>query len=486
MVKLLSLLLLLGALQAADQDVLHLKDGTTRSGRIVSETPDEIVLETLIKGAKGQVVGTAKVTVARKDLDRVERTTDEARRQAEERSKNFGERGLRRYEALSKISPSPVRFQGLQGFRVTGSRFVLESSCDPAFVKDVAFCLEEIFGAYERTFGVRRNADRKVKVYMFADRLEYEFYNLHAVEGKISAVAYYCIPENTIAAYNLIEREKERAIRADILAAMEDIEKFRAQVQTVEKQIAALVPELRQKILDQMAELRRIVREDGKGNVDKRLYDIELQERKALADLKDGKSTGQVELQEARRRAAQEIEKGRKIIENNENVILQQNLAMFELLFHEGFHAFASNHLWEGSGKREFPRWLHEGMASYYESAVAEGGTLIHGAPHARFLKLLQEKLVLRTTFPLEKILRGGHEEFILSHPGDGGRRTLYYAQSWALCHFLHGRLSREQIEAYVAEVLAGKDPVESFERMMGRSCAKVDGELQAYLESLK
>ena len=482
----LKLLLLLASLQAADQDVIRLKDGTTRSGRIVSETKDEVVLETLIKGAKGQVVGTAKVTVAQKDVDHVDRTTPETRRQAEERSKSFGERGIRRMEALWKISPEPQRFQGLQGYRVTGTRFVLDSSCDPAFVKDAALCLEEIFGAYERSFGIRHSREKKVKVYLFADRLEYEFYNLHAVEGKVSAVAYYCVPENTIAGYNLIEREKEQVIRADILAAQQDVERFRTQVQAVEKQILAMVPEIKQKILEEMADLRRLIRADGQGNLDKRLYEIELMERKALNDLKEGKTTAQGELQDLRRRATQEIEKGRQIIEKNENVIFQQNLTMFETLFHEGFHAFASNYLWEGSGKKEFPRWLHEGMACYYEAAVVDSGTLIHGAPHPAFLNLLREKLVLRTTLPLEKILLGGPEEFTLTHSSDGGRRTQYYAQSWALAHYLSGRISKDQIEAYVVDVVGGKDPVESFERMMGRKCATVETELKAHLESLK
>jgi len=56
------LFLLLAALQPAAQDVVRLKDGTTRSGRIVSETAGEITLETLIQGAKSQVAGSAKVT----------------------------------------------------------------------------------------------------------------------------------------------------------------------------------------------------------------------------------------------------------------------------------------------------------------------------------------------------------------------------------------------------------------------------------------
>jgi len=281
------------ALQAAavDQDVVHLKDGTTRSGRILSESKDEVVLETLINGSKGQIVGTSKVTVARDDITSVDRTSPEYRRQAEARSKNFGERGVRRFEALNRIVPVPVRFQGLKGYRVTGLHYVLDSSCDAAMVKDVALCLEEIFAAYERYFGIRRNGDKKVTVLMFADRLEYEFYNLHASEAKVQAVAYYRIPDNTIAAYNMIQKEKEQLIRTDIHNTLEDLDKFRNQAQAFERQLAAILPELRQKIADEYNEYRKTVRADDKGGKERRLADLNQQEAQAVADLKDGKNS---------------------------------------------------------------------------------------------------------------------------------------------------------------------------------------------------
>jgi len=478
--------LLLFQAAPGDQDVVRLKDGTTRSGRILSESKDDVVLETLIKGAKGQVVGTVKVTIARDQIKDIDRTSPEARRLAEARAKNFGERGVRRFEALNRITTTPVRFQGLQGLRVTGTHYVLESSCDVAFVKDVAISLEEIFAAYERYFGVQRNGEQKIKVLMFADRLEYEFYNLHASEAKVSAVAYYRPADNTIAAYNMIQKEKEQLIRTEIRNVEQDLETFRARVSAAEKQIAGMMPALRQQIADEFNERRRLIMTDDKGGKDRRLADIDNQEKQAVDDLKNGKDSAVRDLHEAKRAANGELEKARQIIEHNEDVLLAQNRAVFETLFHEAFHAFAATYLWKGSGQREFPRWLHEGMACYFETAVVEGVLLVHGSPHQGFLRLIREKQMLRTTMPIEKILRGGPEEFTLAHPTEAGRRTDYYAGSWALAHYLALRVSREQLETYVTDVLAGKEPVSAFERLTGKTCAQLEIDLKAHLDALK
>ena len=476
------------SLQAAagDQDLVVLKDGTTRSGRIVSESSAEIVLETFIKSSKGQVVGSAKITLAKPDVERVERASAESRRQAEERSKAFGERGVRRAEALAKINLSSAKFDGLQGWQVNGAHYVLLSSCDQAFIKDVAVCLDEVFAAYRRFFDIRRNADRKVKIYVFADRIEYDIHNLARVEGKVSSIAYYSVPDNTIAAYNLVERDKERQIRQETLDAQKDIERFRNEAQSLERRIVTFVKDYRQKIQDEAVELRRQIRSDGQGGKDQRVAEIDRLEKQALDELKDGKALAQKELQDARRKANDAIEKCGQVIDRNEKVIAGQNSAMFETLYHEGFHAFATTYLWEGSGQREFPRWLHEGMACYFERSVVESGMLFHGAPHPAFLNLMKERYILKTTFPIQKLIGSGPEAFTLMHAKEADRRTTYYAQSWALAHYLAARTTPKQVETYVNDVLAGKDGVEAFERLTGKKCEQVEAELRTHLEALK
>ena len=480
--------LLILCLQAApgEQDVLVLKDGTTRTGRIVSESDREVVLETFIKSSKGQVVGSAKLTVATSDIARIERASAESRKQADDRSKAFSERGVRRAEALSKITPVPARVEGREGVQVTGAYFVLQSTCDPVFVKDLALSLDEVFAAYRKYFDIRRNAEKKVRILVFSDRQEYETYTIARIGRVVAPVAYYQVADNTIAAYNLIEREKERQIRQETLESQRDIEKFRTDVQTLQRRIDGLAKDVRQQIQDEAAELRRKIKAANPPDRDQRLREVDRREKELLEELKDGKATAQKDLQDARRKATDAIDKCSQVIDRNEKVLAGQNSQMFETLFHEGFHAFAANYLWEGSGQREFPRWLHEGMACYFERSVVEGGTLIHGAVHPELLKTTRERYILRSNIPLEKVLRSGPEAFALNHPTEAERRTAYYAQSWALAHYLVKKVTPKQIETYVNEVLAGKDGVEAFERMAGKKCADLEAELRAHLDALK
>ncbi len=482
----LALALILLQAGPAPADVLVLKDGTTRSGRIISEDTREVVLESFIKNSKGQVVGTARVTLEKSAIERIDRVAGEAKRQAEERAKAFSERGVRRAQALANVHATPAKFEGREGYQVVGAHYILHATGDLTFVKDVAVCLDEVFTAYRRFFDVRRNEHRKVKVVVFSDRIEYDIYNLAKHGGTIAAVAYYHVPENTIAAYNLVEKEKEKLIRQETLDAQKDLERFRNEAQAVERRVVEFVKEIRQRIQEEAAELRRQIRSDGQGGKDQRIQEIDRREKQALEELRDGKAEVQRELQDARRKANAAIEKCSQVIEGNEKVVSGQNSAMFETLFHEGFHAFASNHLWEGSAQKEFPRWLHEGMACYFERSVVESGMLIHGASHPEFLKLMKERYILKTVLPVEKILRGGAEMFTLTHPSQTERRTVYYAQSWALVHYLSSRVTSKQIETFVNEVLSGKDAVEAFERLTGKTCRQVDDEMRVHLESLK
>jgi len=486
MARLLAILLLLAQQPPSEVDVVTLKDGTTRSGRILSESASEIVMETLIKGSKGQVVGSAKTTVDKATVAKIERASEEARKKAAERSTAFGERGVRRAEALARVAPVAAEVEGARGFRVAGTQFLLESTCEVGFVKDVAVCLEDVFGAYRKYFDIRRNADRKVKVLVFSDKDEYVRFQKRRHGDAILNAAYYHSGENYIAAYNMIQREEERRVRAEIVQVERAIEGFKSEVATVERRVDGAAREIRKKIADAAAEARRAIRSDGAGGKDERLRDVDRQEKQLLEDLKKDETGAQKELQDARRKANEAIENNRKIIDRNEKILASQNRTMFEMLFHEGFHAFASNFLWERSERAEIPRWLNEGMAGYFEMSAVEGGELIHGAPNPSFHKLLKEKIILNTLVPVELIVKGGPEQFLMVHRSEQDRATAYYAQSWALAHWLSARATREQIAAYVGDVMGGKDPVASFERLAGRPCREVEAELRKHLQGLK
>ncbi|HLF93628.1 MAG TPA: DUF1570 domain-containing protein [Planctomycetota bacterium] len=486
MARLAAILLLLAQQPPSDVDVVTLKDGTTRSGRILSESAGEIVMETLIKGSKGQVVGSARTTVDKANVAKIERASEEARKKSAERSQAFGERGVRRAEALARVVPAAAEVEGAKGFRVTGTHTVLESTCEVGFVKDVAVCLEEVFGAYRRNFDIRRNADRKVKVFLFADKEEYVRFQKRRHGDAILNAAYYHSGENYIAAYNMVQRDEERRVRAEILRVEREIEGFKMEVATVERKVDGAAREIRKRIADAAAEARRGIRADGAGGKDERLRDVDRQEKQLLEDLKKDETGAQKELQDARRKANGAIENNRKIVDRNEKLLATQNRTMFEMLFHEGFHAFAANYLWEGSGREEFPRWLNEGMAGYFEMSAVEGGELIHGAAHPAFLALLREKAVLNTWVPVDQILKGVPGQFLMTHRSEQDRATAYYAQSWALAHYLSTRATRERLAAYLADVLAGKDGVGAFERLAGKPCREVEADLRKHVDGLK
>ncbi len=481
----LSLLLVLRQ-SPQEQDVVTLKDGTTRTGRILSETSSQIVLETLIKGSKGQVVGSAKQTIEKEKIAKVVRAGDEARKKAADRSQAFSQRGVRRAEALAKMRPVPIELEGMKAFRVDGTHFVLDASTDIAFAKDVAVSLEEVFAAYRTYFAIRRNADRKVKVYVFGDRDEYVRFQQRRHGDAVLNPAYYHPGENYIAAFNMVQKDEERRVRTEILQLERAIEGFRADVVTAERRVDSLALDLRRRIQAAAAENRRVIRAAGGPEMAARLQEVDRQERDLLLDLKRQETEAQKQLSDARKRADEAIANNRKVIDRNEKVLATQNRAMFEMLYHEGFHAFATNFLWEGSGQKEFPRWLHEGMATYFEMSAVEGGELIHGAPHPAFHKLFQEKAILNALVPVDRLVTGGPEHFLVTHRSQAARSTAYYAQSWALAHFLTSRATRDQIAAYVGEVLSGRDGGKAIEKLLGKPCREIEADLRRHIDGLK
>jgi hypothetical protein len=154
---------------------------------------------------------------------------------------------------------------------------------------------------------------------------------------------------------------------------------------------------------------------------------------------------------------------------------------MLETLFHECFHAFARNLLYTD---KEIPRWLNEGMACYFEMSVMEGGELIHGAPDRGRMNLYREEAARGKLPRLEAVLRGTN--FVVEHEGHIDRAVTAYSVSWALAHYLTTRLTRDQMDGYVASVAAGADPADALVKALGQPLSKIDEALRAHVASLK
>jgi hypothetical protein len=97
--------------------------------------------------------------------------------------------------------------------------------------------------------------------------------------------------------------------------------------------------------------------------------------------------------------------------------------------YHTIFHEYVHN-LLRARGGGEIPAWLNEGLAQYLQTAefTAEGRLRLGLAPKGR-LELLEKSELL----PLRDLLSKTNAEVHSS----GTPRTVFYAQSWVLVHYL-------------------------------------------------
>lgn len=96
------------------------------------------------------------------------------------------------------------------------------------------------------------------------------------------------------------------------------------------------------------------------------------------------------------------------------------------VVFHEYAHLVISN------VGRNIPVWLNEGLAEYYSTYRVEAGKrgAVLGAAVPSHLVLLNEE----TPLPLQQLLAVTPDSPLYN---EGSRRSMFYAQSWALTHML-------------------------------------------------
>jgi hypothetical protein len=140
------------------------------------------------------------------------------------------------------------------------------------------------------------------------------------------------------------------------------------------------------------------------------------------------------------------------------------------VVFHEYAHLITSNIA--GS----IPVWLNEGLAEFYSTfeTVGDREALI-GRPVPGHLNRLNETRLLA----LEELLNVKHDSALYN---EGDRRSVFYAQSWALTHLLLvAQPSRQdKLGAYVAKVENGMPPMEAWQTSFGGD--RIDRELQNYI----
>ena len=143
----------------------------------------------------------------------------------------------------------------------------------------------------------------------------------------------------------------------------------------------------------------------------------------------------------------------------------------FSVVFHEYTHLLISN-----SGQR-VPVWLNEGLAEYYSTfAMGSGGRYAEiGDTIGSHLQLAGGLTVL----PLSELLSVTEDSPLYN---EGNRRSVFYAKSWALTHFIlqSQPTLMPQLFAYMAELSRGVPSVQAWQTAFGKQ--DVAGDLDRYI----
>ncbi|HEX9982603.1 MAG TPA: DUF1499 domain-containing protein [Thermoanaerobaculia bacterium] len=138
---------------------------------------------------------------------------------------------------------------------------------------------------------------------------------------------------------------------------------------------------------------------------------------------------------------------------------------------HELAHSFLSNTM------ADLPLWFHEGFAEYYSTFAARGTEASIGKPvEEHVLWLRQQQLIpLQQLFALDARSKDYNE---------GTRQGVFYAQSWALVHYLLvGNAERQSQLPRFLTLLNAKRPVdEAFREAFNTTYAAMEDELRAYV----
>jgi tetratricopeptide (TPR) repeat protein len=141
------------------------------------------------------------------------------------------------------------------------------------------------------------------------------------------------------------------------------------------------------------------------------------------------------------------------------------------VIFHEYAHLVISNI------SMNLPAWLSEGLAEYYSTfeLSREGREVSIGRPIENHLHVLARLRAL----PLDQLLRVDHTSSLYN---EGDRRSVFYAQSWALTHMLLlGEPSRtRELADFVRRLNDGAPDVEAWQRAFDDVAVQRD--LERYL----
>ncbi|HEX8921137.1 MAG TPA: tetratricopeptide repeat protein [Pyrinomonadaceae bacterium] len=141
------------------------------------------------------------------------------------------------------------------------------------------------------------------------------------------------------------------------------------------------------------------------------------------------------------------------------------------LAFHEYVHLLVRNSFGDA------PLWFNEGLAEYYSTfEISDGNKKVTlGKPMSYRTQMLRERNLL----PLEMLFKVDDQS---PYYTESDKRALFYAESWALMHYLLSGHRRTQLSVYLQLLAKGMEIEDAFRQAFQSDFATVEQELRAYL----
>ena len=146
---------------------------------------------------------------------------------------------------------------------------------------------------------------------------------------------------------------------------------------------------------------------------------------------------------------------------------------VFSIIFHEYTHQLVDNTY------PNAPLWFNEGLAEYYSTfSIADDQKVVLGSPVAHHVFKLRDSNML----PLRTLFAVDHKS---PHYNEKNKTSIFYAQSWALMHYLIiGKAGRNEQLGKFMELLNFKTPLErAFQEAFGTTFEAMEKDLRKYVQ---
>ena len=145
----------------------------------------------------------------------------------------------------------------------------------------------------------------------------------------------------------------------------------------------------------------------------------------------------------------------------------------FDIIFHEYTHLLIDNTI------DDAPAWFNEGLAEYYSSfSISDDQKVELGSPIPSHVFLLRQNKLL----PLRTLFEVDHKS---PYYNESNKRSIFYAQSWALVHYLvlHKDKNKSTQMARFIDLRKAKVPLEqAFTQAFQTTFEAMEKELRSYV----